>query len=73
MAVASEVGALLAAGWSRRAVDPVALEHFLAWRFVPAPRTMFAGVLKLPRRVLLVADAAASRVDELPRRRPARR
>jgi asparagine synthase (glutamine-hydrolysing) len=54
--VASEVGALLAAGLATPAVDPIALEHYLAWRFTPAPRTIFAGVSKLPPASLLTAD-----------------
>jgi asparagine synthase (glutamine-hydrolysing) len=56
VAVASEVGALMAAGLATPAVDPIALEHYLAWRFTPAPRTIFAGVSKLPPATLLIAD-----------------
>jgi asparagine synthase (glutamine-hydrolysing) len=55
VAVASEVGALVAAGLVEPAIDPVALDHFLACRFVPAPRTLFAGVKKLPPASLLIA------------------
>lgn len=55
VAAASEVRALLAAGVNPDGVDPVALDHFLAWRFVPAPRTLFAGIRKLPAASLLVA------------------
>lgn len=62
LAVASEVGALLAAGLVRPAVDPIALEHFLAWRFTPAPRTIFAGVSKLPPAALLLAEDDGVRV-----------
>ncbi len=57
VAVASEIGALLAAGLTRPAVDPIALDHYLACRFVPAPRTLFAGVAKLPAASLLIAPA----------------
>jgi asparagine synthase (glutamine-hydrolysing) len=56
LAVASEVGALVAAGVATPELDPVALDHFLAWRFVPAPRTMFSGVSKLPAASVLVAE-----------------
>lgn len=56
LGVASEVGALLAAGLVRPAVDPVALDHYLACRFTPAPRTLFEGVSKLPAASLLVAE-----------------
>jgi len=59
--VASEVGALMAAGLATPAVDPIALEHYLAWRFTPSPRTIFAGVSKLPPASLLIADR--SRID----------
>lgn len=55
IAVASEVGALLAAGIARPRVDRVALDHYLACRFTPAPRTLFEGVSKLPAASLLVA------------------
>jgi asparagine synthase (glutamine-hydrolysing) len=55
-ALASEVGALLPTGMGSTVIDPVALDHFLAWRFVPAPRTIFAGVSKLPAASLLVAE-----------------
>ena len=44
LAVASEVGALLAAGLVEPRVDRVALDHYLACRFTPAPRTLFEGV-----------------------------
>ena len=48
VAVASEVRALLAAGLAEPRVDRVALDHYLACRFVPAPRTLFEGISKLP-------------------------
>jgi asparagine synthase (glutamine-hydrolysing) len=55
VAVASEIGALLAAGLVEPRVDRVALDHYLACRFAPAPRTLFEGVSKLPAASLLVA------------------
>jgi len=54
-AVASEVGALIAAGLVRPQIDPVALDHYLACRFVPGPRTLFEGVRKLAPGEMLVA------------------
>jgi len=62
VAVASEVGALLASGLVKPGVDRVALDHFLAYRFVPAPRTLFAGVRKLAPASTLTVDAAGTRV-----------
>ena len=60
MAVASEVGALIAAGLVKPAVDRVALDHFLACRFVPAPRTLFEGVHKLPPASILTVEEGGS-------------
>lgn len=59
IAVASEIGALLAAGLVEPRVDRVALDHYLACRFTPAPRTLFEGVSKLPAASLLVAHEDA--------------
>ena len=55
-ALASEITALLSAGLVEPKVDPIALDHFLAARFVPSPRTLFARVQKLPAASLLVAE-----------------
>src|SRR5215210_5148970 len=64
VAVASEVGALLDAGLVAPAVDRVALDHYLACRFVPSPRTLFEGVQKLPpASVLVVQDEGSPRVS----------
>ncbi len=68
--VASEIGALLASGLIEPSVDPVGLDHFLACRFVPAPRTLFAGVRKLPAASLLVAGSGAERRMESYREAP---
>ena len=72
MALASEIGALLASGLVEPKVDRMALDHFLACRFVPAPRTLFEGVRKLPAASIWWREGAPPRVDELPRgaRRP---
>lgn len=63
IAVASEVGALLAAGLSGVEIDRIALEHYLAWRFTPAPRTIFAGVQKLPPASLLTVEDGRAQVS----------
>ena len=59
-ALASEIGALIAADMVRPAVDRVALDHYLACRFVPSPRTLFEGVSKLPPASTLVVPAEGS-------------
>ena len=64
VAVASEIGALLQAGLATAELDRTALDHYLACRFVPAPRTLFAGVRKLPAASTLIAEpGAAPRVE----------
>ena len=46
---ASTLPALLAAGDVDTTIDPVALHHYLSWHsVVPPPRTILAGVKKLP-------------------------
>jgi asparagine synthase (glutamine-hydrolysing) len=55
LALASEVGALLASGLVQPRIDPVALDHYLACRFVPGTRTLFEGVSKLPPAATLTA------------------
>jgi len=55
IAVCSEVRPLLDAGLIGVDVDEVALEHYLAWRFTPAPRTLFRGISKLPPASTLIA------------------
>ena len=63
VAVASEVGALLASGMVEANVDVVGLDHFLAYRFVPPPRTLFAGVQKLAAASTLVVDGSGVTVN----------
>jgi asparagine synthase (glutamine-hydrolysing) len=64
VALASEIGALLAAGLVESRVDRVALDHYLACRFVPAPRTLFQDVNKLPAAsTLVVEEDGAPRVE----------
>src|SRR4051794_26394582 len=55
VALASEITALLRSGLVEPKVDPIALDHFLAARFVPSPRTLFAGIQKVPAASVLVA------------------
>ncbi|MEA2592852.1 MAG: hypothetical protein QOD62_2683 [Actinomycetota bacterium] len=54
---ASSLPALVAAGGVDTTVDPVALHHYLTFHaVVPAPRTLLAGVRKLPPATLLVVE-----------------
>jgi asparagine synthase (glutamine-hydrolysing) len=63
-AVASEIRALIQAGLATPELDATALDHYLACRFVPAPRTLFKGVSKLPAASTLIAEeGAAPRVE----------
>jgi asparagine synthase (glutamine-hydrolysing) len=57
VAIASEIGALLKARVTTAEVDRTALDHYLACRFVPAPRTLFKGIKKLPAASTLIVEA----------------
>lgn len=62
-AVASEVGALVEAGLVKPELDPIALDHYLACRFVPGSRTLFKGVSKLaPGDVLTATPQGDTRI-----------
>ena len=56
LAFASEVKSLIAGGLIEPELDPMAAELFLAHGFVPGPRSLFAGVHKLPPASLLVYE-----------------
>ncbi len=56
LAFASEVKALLRNPSVPREVDHKALGELFTFRFVPAPRTLFGGIKKLPAGHYLVAD-----------------
>jgi len=47
IAFASEVSALLASGVSEGEIDPASVAEYLAWLSVPAPRTIYRGILSL--------------------------
>ena len=50
--------------WPRPELDRTALDHYLACRFVPAPRTLFAGMSKLPAASTLIAEeGGAPRIE----------
>jgi asparagine synthase (glutamine-hydrolysing) len=48
LAFASELKALVAHPLLRRTLDPLAVEDYLAWGYVPDHRSILAGVMKLP-------------------------
>ncbi len=55
---ASSLPALLAAGGVDRAIDPVALHHYMSFHaVVPAPRTILRGVRKLPPATLRIYES----------------
>ena len=55
LAFASELKALLV-DRTCPDIDPVALHHYLTFQYVPAPRTIFLGIRKLPPGHLLVYE-----------------
>ncbi|MBA3745811.1 N-acetylglutaminylglutamine amidotransferase [Sporichthya sp.] len=61
---ASTLPALLAGGDVDRSIDRVALHHYMSWHsVVPAPRTILAGVRKLPPATVRVVEADGSSTD----------
>jgi asparagine synthase (glutamine-hydrolysing) len=59
-AFASEIKALLPLV-HRREIDPVALSHYLTFVAVPAPRTLFDGISKLPPASTMLVDRGGAR------------
>jgi asparagine synthase (glutamine-hydrolysing) len=64
LAFASEVRALLADESIPREVDPVSVDQFLTFRFVPSPRTALAAVSKLRPGAVLTSGEAGIRETE---------
>jgi asparagine synthase (glutamine-hydrolysing) len=54
---ASEIKSLLAAPWVGAAPDLERAADFLTWGYVPAPATMYTGVLQVPPASTIVYDA----------------
>jgi len=62
---ASELKALLCDPALRREIDPVALDQYLAYEFVPSPRSIVLGINKLqPAHTLTWSVAESSKVDD---------
>jgi asparagine synthase (glutamine-hydrolysing) len=61
---ASEIKAILASGLVERSVDLQALCDYVTFRYVPAPKTMFGGIMKVPPGHLLTVDASGVRLEE---------
>jgi asparagine synthase (glutamine-hydrolysing) len=45
-------------------MDPVALDQYLAWQYIPSPLTIYRGVRSLPPGHLLTVDLRSGRIDE---------
>lgn len=60
---ASELKSLLAAPDVPRELDPVALDEYLMYQYVPAPRTIFRGISKLQPGHIAVYEHDSLRVE----------
>ncbi len=60
----SEIKALLESGLIDRRLNTDAVGQFLAWEYVPAPATLFEGVLKLEPGALIEVDLGAATVPQ---------
>jgi asparagine synthase (glutamine-hydrolysing) len=58
-----EFASELAALETRGAIDRTALEHYLAFSYIPAPMTIYQGVRKLPPGHTLTFDGSSLRVE----------
>ncbi|HIW45882.1 MAG TPA: N-acetylglutaminylglutamine amidotransferase [Candidatus Yaniella excrementigallinarum] len=55
---ASTLPALAASGGIATTIDPVALHHYMSWHsIVPAPRTILAGIKKLPPATIQLIES----------------
>lgn len=64
----SELKAVLAAPWVPLEWDLEAVDDFMTYEYVPSPRSIVAGVEKLPQGSSLLFDAAAPGASVRPRR-----
>jgi asparagine synthase (glutamine-hydrolysing) len=64
LAFASELKALLAWPELPADIDPVALDQYLAFEYVPSPRTIFKDICKLPAGYWLSFDDAGVRLQQ---------
>ena len=58
----SEIKSLVLAGIPRE-VDPIALDEYLTYGYVPAPNTLFQGVRKLPAAHVLILEDGRLRTE----------
>jgi asparagine synthase (glutamine-hydrolysing) len=62
---ASTLPALLAAGGVDTTIDPAALHHYMSLHaVVPAPKTIFKGVKKLPAATIMIVEPDGRRREE---------
>lgn len=60
---ASEIKAILQHSKVPRELDEQALSHYLSFKYVPAPHTMFEGIVSLPPGHTLTCDARGVQVE----------
>lgn len=59
----SELKGLLALQMDRPELDPDAMQDFLHYGFVPAPRSIYRGISKLPAGAMLTCRAASAPIE----------
>ena len=60
---ASELAPIVEEGGAPRRLDPIALDDYLTYQYVPAPRTMFADVCKLPPACVATYENGELRIE----------
>lgn len=61
---ASEIKAILASDLVEREIDHQALSDYITFRYVPAPATMFKGIMKVPQGHLLAVGEGGARLEQ---------
>ncbi len=59
---ASELKSLLQDDTIERSIDPLAIHYYLTYQYVPAPRTMFGNVRKLPPAHYMIYESGQAAV-----------
>lgn len=60
MAFSSELKAFLGLPWFAPDINPLAIERFLAYMYIPGPETVYQGVLELPPASTLIYERGQS-------------
>ncbi|MFZ2202396.1 MAG: asparagine synthase (glutamine-hydrolyzing) [Microgenomates group bacterium] len=70
LAFASELKVLVNMEWTKKKLDPLAIDSFFHYYYVPEPKTMFVDIHKLPPASMLVIDLKTMDIEQTKYWRP---